>query len=245
MDERVDNEMAKVRSQTCEAMGTMAKEVQGHLRRSHKQMAPPPCPGCRQAHTERAWLHVVASGLTAVANHAEASKKQEELVAQVKQLTTVIERLMSSGLASSGVPMETDGSSPEAVPRDIAASKVDASDGADPKILWANTHVEVGRAQVHECTTEHLAQHTTVPSSAVKVAGPEAAKGCGPGSGTAELRVRNIHKFGSQAERMQQVEDLWTADVAWEEAVPLTCMLLVMGDFNVQAEGPQVSYGMP
>lgn len=136
--------VGRIRAETSDALGKITKEVSGqwkNRRRQMEQLSAQVAEG--QAHTEHVWQQVVAAGHTADTRHAESSKKQSELSEQVDRLTSIIERMMGSGAASSGSPMETDGDAPAASPRPAQSSSSQTStagDTPDRSVIRAKTH---------------------------------------------------------------------------------------------------------
>lgn len=132
-----------------------------------------------QAHTDCVRQQVVAIGDTAGTRHVETVKKHTVLSEQVDRPTGMLWK-MQAGSASSAGPMETD-SEPMPPPRACTGSTNGAQgekngDMPDREVVRANTHTDMGKAQVHAQFIAFLAAHTTVPSAAFKVSGPEAGR---------------------------------------------------------------------
>lgn len=159
MDAQVDRELARICAETSEALGCIPKDVSGQLKQSRKivdKLRAQVTEG--HAHTERVRQQVEAIGHTPDARHADSAKKQAAL--------SEIDRTDDAR----GVRLERSGDGDRQRGADVCpgrpagpsrgAQSEMQGDEPDRAALSANTHADVGSAQVHDQFAAYLAAHT-------------------------------------------------------------------------------------
>lgn len=167
-------------------MGSCGRVQAGRLAVGRSVLRQRNCMG-RVDHGVQSAAQVVEAGHRADAQRAPITKQIEELTESVKELGSDIRggagEARDEGVGPAGVGSSRDAPFPFAAaqpgnPHDDGGRVVRSDGVPDRTELLANTHSDVGRAQLHTCWTGLLQKHTHqgVPVAALKDGGPKAQR---------------------------------------------------------------------